>query len=425
MRVRIVLAVLGPVLTQIMLILLLIGSGILFGQKSGINPSLSREYFLKGSARYNVGDCESAVKWFSDAIKYQPSYAAAYYGRSLSWYCAGNYTEALKDINSAMKYLPGQAMYFAHRGLIKLAQKDLKSGQADFFNALSIDSTCWSAYINIASVEHFNNNTTRSVYWLTLGLKHCPKHPQLLFHRGIYEFRSALYPEAISDFSECLHENPGLIQGYYYRSQCKLFLGDAPGALEDATVFQQSVGEVDSVYCLLATIHFQQKNLSAAQINIEKNIKLNSKNASAYFLRAEMKLFMNDSTGAIADLSKGLKLAPGRKEVLLRRAEINAGLRKYKLVITDLTSYLKLKPASPSVQLDRAKAYMALEDWQSAMKDLQSVQKSSPNLPEPSYLLGLCKYQSGNVVAACQEMKKAADLGYSKAAEWMGKNCTK
>jgi len=68
---------------------------------------------------------------------------------------------------------------------------------------------------------------------LNLALKLCPKHPYLLYNRGVFKAQHSDYQAAIADFSMAIENEPYLAEAYYNRGLCQLYLKHETEAVQD------------------------------------------------------------------------------------------------------------------------------------------------------------------------------------------------
>jgi len=108
-----------------------------------------------------------------------------------------------------------------------------------------------------------------------------------------------------------------------------------------------------------------------------------------YFLRAFMKLKTGDSVGALTDLNKAITIDPNYVQGLKLRADTYYNSKQYVIALRD---YQKI--AAVDSQNAEAFAYM-----------------------------GLCYAWIGNSDMACQSYRRASELGYSQAFEYIKQGC--
>lgn len=68
---------------------------------------------------------------------------------------------------------------------------------------------------------------------LNLALRYSPKHPYLLYNRGVFEAQHADYQNAIADFTKALEFEPYLAEAYFNRGLCQLYLKHEMEAVQD------------------------------------------------------------------------------------------------------------------------------------------------------------------------------------------------
>ncbi|MDE6298043.1 MAG: tetratricopeptide repeat protein, partial [Muribaculaceae bacterium] len=66
-----------------------------------LNPRLVFALFNKGNIYYDLGDYQSAMKCYSDALAIYPEFGEAYFNRGLSYLRSGNKNQAFADLSKA------------------------------------------------------------------------------------------------------------------------------------------------------------------------------------------------------------------------------------------------------------------------------------------------------------------------------------
>ncbi len=187
----------------------------------------------------------------------------------------------------------------------------------------------------------------------------------------------------------------------------------------------------------------KQKDFNTAVADFKQAIKLNPKNAQAYYFlgklydqkimwgpktkedyQKEAEFSMKDlsiweahpeeSTQIIAAFSKAIQLNPKLVEAWKQRAEIYLNLGKYELAIKDYDKIIQLEPDYAGTYHDRAIAYKGLKDYSNAVRDLtKAIEMKHPEVldwPRSAYEIRAHVY-------AMMEQNESAIDDYTKAIE--------
>jgi tetratricopeptide (TPR) repeat protein len=174
-------------------------------QKVAAEPPVTREqlgasgYFEQGMKAREVGDLESAIFNFTEAIRLRSRYANGYYFRGFSRADKGDYEGAIADFSETIQIDPNYTFAYLQRGLayFKLGNRD-------------------------AAIED-----------LTMGVKHNPQSASGFYSRGYAMHLLGKHDAAIADFSKAIRLSP---QDWIYHYSCglaRIAKGDQSGAVND------------------------------------------------------------------------------------------------------------------------------------------------------------------------------------------------
>lgn len=120
--------------------------------KSGI------EWYLKGNKVYRKGDFESALNFYSKALKLEPQNAKFYNNRGTVYQQQHNYLAATSDYTKAIELYPRFPQAYRNRGTAYLAQGMYKFAIADWEKAckLGLSAMCdYLKYHGVSSKDDF------------------------------------------------------------------------------------------------------------------------------------------------------------------------------------------------------------------------------------------------------------------------------
>ena len=93
-------------------------------------------------------DFGKAVADFTESIRLNPRDPGAYNFRGWAFYLKQDYDRAIADFNHAIRFDPEEAIAFHNRGLVWLAKKDTENALADFTDAIRLAPESPVAYLN-------------------------------------------------------------------------------------------------------------------------------------------------------------------------------------------------------------------------------------------------------------------------------------
>jgi tetratricopeptide (TPR) repeat protein len=155
-----------------------------FDEAIRLNPRFAEgAYNNRGNARRALGDLESAIADYSQAISSNSEFSNAYNNRGLARRSLGDLEGAIADYSQAIVKNPRHAEAFYNRGLARAASGDPAGAVADYSEAIAIDPSYAAA---------FNN-------------------------RGLAQQALGNPAEAIADFNRCLEIDPNEARAYHNR----------------------------------------------------------------------------------------------------------------------------------------------------------------------------------------------------------------
>jgi tetratricopeptide (TPR) repeat protein len=207
----------------------------------------------------------------------------------------------------------------------------------------------------------------------------------------------------------------------------------------------------DAAYLkLLADSKHKQDKFSEAVKLYSKAIKYDDGNALLFFSRGAALVFLAEYKEALSDLNTAIKLQPDSAEMYYYKGYCLAELFRYNAAIQAYSKAISLKPdyaaaiynrGAAKGELDRYEEGMAdfktaldkdpelvdgqinlalsqlgMKEYETAIKGFDEVIKSRDNnLGKAYFYRGEAKYELGNKEEACNDYKKALNLGYTTA----------
>lgn len=220
-------------------------------------------------------------------------------------------------------------------------------------------------------------------------IKKYPKCSVAYINRGNAYVMDEKYKQAINDYNKAILIEPSAVDAYIDRAIVKSIQKDITGAIED----------------------------------YNKAIFIGPADDKMYSERALLKLEMQNITGAIEDFSNAIKINPTIEKYYNQRGIAYGMAGKYLESIVDFTKAIELNADYADAYSNRGYAEMNLLQNDKAIKDLTSAIEKNPSEARSYYIRGLAYKQMENSEEACADMKKAYKLGFTAAAEEIGKVC--
>jgi tetratricopeptide (TPR) repeat protein len=200
------------------------------------------------------------------------------------------------------------------------------------------------------------------------------------FDKGKYEF-------AIYDFEKALH-NGSAPEAYYWRGLC----------------------------------YYHLKNYKRAQADFDTLLANNRNFTQAYLQRGKIHLKLNNYEQALLDLQEAAKLDAENPELLNERVMVYHALARYEEAITDLKTLIRLRPNYfenyinlAGLQLQTRNFKEAVENYSKGI-ELMLAEKNTED-PDAYFARATAYLEIGDTAYACQDWKRAQDLGHPDAEE--------
>ena len=233
-------------------------------------------FYNQGNASYKLGDYDTAIKNFSQALQLNPRDASAFVNRGNARYEAAQhsgepekqYQAAIADFNQALKLKPQDASALISRGSVRYdvaqyskdPEKEYSTAIADFNQALNLNPRATEAYVKRGVVRY-----------------------KLAQSRG--DFNQG-YKLAIADFNQALNLNPQEAKAYVKRGIVRYELAQYSG--DTKTDYWEAVADLQKA----AKLFLEQGNIEDYQLALGSICVALEKNCDS-FLRTPEKFILS------------------------------------------------------------------------------------------------------------------------------------
>lgn len=300
-----------------------------------VKPKFAQAYFLRGIAKYNLGDYLGAREDFSQAIHINPFYSEAYHYRGLTKQQLNDFNDAMSDFEEALLMDPTEAMVYVHRGLTYLLNDKFQEARNDFNEAIRIDPNLPSAYMNRAIAFLELKDTAAALTDLNKSIKLHPYNNEAFRRRGLVFYLQGNYRFSIEDYNRALRLDPGNSLVVYQRALAKYKKGDYEGALEDYnTVITLEPKNALAIYNR-GLLKSEIGRYNDAITDYDRVSQLNPDNVLVYYNRAGVKIEIGDLEGALKDYDKAINIFPDFATAYINRSIVKQKLGQEKQAYFD------------------------------------------------------------------------------------------
>ncbi len=199
------------------------------------DPQTARDHYVLGLTQQDQGINVQAIASFSLALEMDPN-AQAYYQRGVSHSLRSEYAEAEADFTQALALDSTLSDAYSQRAIVRASMDDDQGALADFSEAIRLNPDDVVSYHNRAIIrrrqEDFQGSFEDLDQVVTLDPSAASYYNRAILRRAIDDREGS-----VSDFSQAIALNPEFTEAYINRSLVKRRgLGDLEGAIEDLTV---------------------------------------------------------------------------------------------------------------------------------------------------------------------------------------------
>lgn len=298
---------------------------------------------------------ERAIELYTQAIRQSAYDHQSYYMRGRARYTLGNYYKALGDMERAIELNDQYADYFNYLGLIKYSLTDYANAKIDFRQSIRLDSTGYIGYLNCAFASFQLQEYDSAITYFDRGIVHNPENGQLILNRGVTHYQVNHYQESLNDYrhvlkleygdqGETLNRMGVAFYGLEQYDSAILYFREAVELSSDNFQRQKNLG--DSYYKLdnyseaiqsyrkaqelteepdatllndLAMSYYHSEDYQTALSVLNELIEINNENASYFDNRAYTHAAVMDYQNAIKDFSRSIDLYSTDNEIYYQR----------------------------------------------------------------------------------------------------------
>ncbi len=347
-------------------------------QSQDSNKEKEKELVMNAMEKLKVGDQNGALDELNQAIEVNetslndPQSSALFNIRGGCQMNLGNLLEATNDFNKAIDINSNNASAYFNRGACNYKNNDLQGAINDFNKSIEINPNNAKAYFNLGNLYLDSEGEEEAIPFYTNSIEVDPSNSDAYFNRGLAYEGNYDFEEAVVDFKKVIEIDPKRADAYY--------------KLGDILYSEISNSEAESIKYL------------------DKAIELDQTNAYAYFTRSKARNYLKDYEGALSDALKAYKIDP-----------------KLDDLDTDIASYYN--------DLGRHEDAIKWIDDEIAANRLTNIVinnvASGDEYIDASFYFerGRAQKALGDLKGACEDWKKAAELGDEDTAELLKQHC--
>ena len=139
--------------------------------------------------------------------------------------------------------------------------------------------------------------------------------------------------------------------------------------------------------------------------------------------QSEAKIKANEFKEAVKLLDKAIELSPQNAQLYVKRAFSFRSLKKDKKAMQDCKKALELDEKSTDAYYEQGMVYAAMKDFQEAVASFRQALTIDKDYANAYLGMAQVKQEAGDAEGACEDAKKAQELGSYEAEAFVKKHC--
>lgn len=306
--------------------------------------------FLRGLARFQIGDYKNALDSFNKALN------------SPEWN-----TE-----------LVNKATVYFYRGFLYLKQEQYDEAISDYTKGIELDSSKSGAFISRGTAYYYKGDYEQAFSDFTLAIEKNPKLSDAYFNRGNVYYQKGEYGNAIIEYSQAIQLDPLKDEAYNNRGFIYADRGDYEKAISDFTQIIQLDSKNSTAYNNRGTVFADIGKQDKAIEDYIRAIKIDPKNELAYSNRCFAFYNLKQYEKAIMDCTQAIKLNPQFEAAYNNRGLAYDSEGEYYKAVEDYNQAIQIDHQFDKAYFNRGRTYFKIGDFDNAITDFTQALQINP-----------------------------------------------
>lgn len=353
------------------------------------------------------GERDAAIRDCGRAIELKPDYTDAYRTRAVAYLAKRDYDHAIADCSSMIALKPDSAGTLILRGMAYAGKGDYDLAIEDYSHALRLRPGLGMAEGGLTEAR---TAKARLAGGQTLGDPRAWCKGKSLPQEG---FSQDLQISGCTTLIQSGKERrSNLAEDYFNRASARNFGGDSEHAIGDYVQVLKLNPKNAEAYYRLGSIYWVKGDYDRAASYLDRAVKLKPNTTMYLLYRGYARYGKNQFGRAIADFGRVIKLQPDDAEAFLNRSLSYIGQGDYDRALADCRQAIRLSRTSEATEGHNScgNAYFRKGDMENAIADFDAALKLWPEYPEALYGRGCVKVRNGDVVGGRSDMEQARKL---------------
>ncbi len=272
------------------------------------NPVYTMAYQYRGITLSRLGQYDAALVDFARALEMRPSFAGVYYSRAVTNFLNQQFSAAVSDYDSFLEFEPHSAEGFVNRGTAKLYLKDSTAAMQDYNRAIEVNPYFEDGYLRRGVLYMTSGDTKAGIADMDSALELDSTAAIGYFYRAMGNNKLGEINAALSDFDKAVSYDPTNSVAIFNRAILRSQIGDYNRAIEDYTLVAQQNPQNVLIYYNRAAVYAQIGDIDRAIDDYTRAIEIYGDFANAYLYRSGLKAQKGDRSGYYSDKRKAEEL---------------------------------------------------------------------------------------------------------------------
>ena len=237
-----------------------------------------------------------------------------------------------------------------------------------------------------------------AVHWFDESLIQDPKFADAYNNRGLAYQKIEKIDEAIQDFNKAIELDKKYWEAYYNRAEALFLKGDYTNASINLEKIAIPFKDSSFYYVTRGNVKVQLQNTSGATADYEKAIQLNPKNAEAYSNHGYIYFENKEFALAKKDFQKAIQLNPKQDFALNNLAYILANENKNEEALKYINQALAINPSQPYYLNNKGLILIGLDKLEEAREIIEKSIRLDDKNPLAYQNLGLYYEKKGDKI---------------------------
>ncbi len=358
-------------------------------------------FFQKGEEAMDVQSYKTALAHFNECLRLDPYYMEAYFYRAQVRENMGDSRGALTDFNIYLESKPQNTEALFQRAMLRYEYSQWAMAREDFLKLLTTPK-----------------GETRSVFIATdreigtpIITTQSNMTPSILNYLGLVDSKMKNYSRAVKYLDSAIRLDHKNAEFFINRGWAYQEMSDTIRATDDYNKALALNSESSVARYNLAVLSAKKGNLKEVEKLLTEAIERNPQAAVYYAGRAICYTAQGDFVKAISDYTSSIHFDNSNSDVWLRRGILKHKLKDLNGALADFTQSIKLKDDNEKTWMCRGNLMMELKRTKEAIEDFTIASTLKPEFGLAYYSRAIAYQRGGNLKDACDDLKRAQDLG--------------